>query len=130
MLWRELWRSPTTLYSRPKEKEEVSVSTILSCSLFMKHKACFFIAQTIMLLLYSDNNYYNNDLHGMLEKIGGSVEREAYILMDKLRPPALPNLFLGSHPDEIDAANLVCELGVFGVYVRLVCLCFIISFIN
>ena len=49
----------------------------------------------------------------------GNVERGAYILMDKLRPPALLNLFLDSHADKIVAANLVCELGVFGVYVRL-----------
>ena len=48
--------------------------------------------------------------------------------MDRIRPPALPNLFLGSHADEIVAANVVCELGVFGVYVRLVQGCAVLSF--
>ena len=70
---------------------------IISNSLFLKPKynVCYFIAQMIWLLLFSDSNYYNNELHGKLEKMRGSVERETYFLVDKLRPPALPNLFLG-----------------------------------
>ena len=59
----------------------------------------------------------------MLEEVGGSAEREGYILMDRLHPPLQPSFFLDSQTEQITAADLVCELGVYGLYVRCVHVC-------
>ena len=75
--------------------------------------------QTHLLILSSGNNIYGKDVATLLQGIGSSVEREAYILMDRIHPP--PQMGFILRPDsvgKIEPVPLIGELGVFGVYVR------------
>uniref|UniRef100_T1J555 Glutathione synthetase n=1 Tax=Strigamia maritima TaxID=126957 RepID=T1J555_STRMM len=59
------------------------------------------------------NNFYDKDVRIMLRKMETSEERNAYILMDLISPPAVLNYIIapGSPPE---LCKVVGELGVFG----------------
>lgn len=60
------------------------------------------------------NNIYGTDIRSVLESIKTSDERKAYILMERIFPPASPNCIVTrDKPPKIE--NVVCELGIFGV---------------
>ncbi len=44
--------------------------------------------------------------------------REEFILMDKLYPPKQKSLFLDKKSTQIVSADITCEVGVFGIYIR------------
>ena len=47
-----------------------------------------------------------------------SKEREGYLLMERLSPPRQTSLFLNAGSTRIESADITCELGVYGMYVR------------
>ena len=64
------------------------------------------------------NNYYGDEVRTLLEKICDSDEREAYILMDKVNPLAQSGFILRPGATSTTSLQLICELGVFGIFVR------------
>lgn len=60
------------------------------------------------------NNVYDEEIKKVLEKIKDSPEREAYILMDRIRPPVQQNYLVRSH-EPVKLVEVVSELGIFGV---------------
>lgn len=63
---------------------------------------------------------YGNEVRGLLERIRNTPEREAYILMDRVCAPTQPGLVLWQGNNVVSPAELTCELGILGVFVRLV----------
>lgn len=64
------------------------------------------------------NNFNGEEMRGVLERVKSSREREGYILMEKLHPPTQRGLVLGTMAEAVETLDLVCELGIFGLYVR------------
>ncbi|XP_071036287.1 glutathione synthetase isoform X2 [Parasteatoda tepidariorum] len=60
------------------------------------------------------NNLYGTEIKEFLENIKSSEERNAYILMERINPPSIPNCIIQrNQPPEI--TNVIAELGIFGV---------------
>ncbi|KAF8783109.1 Glutathione synthetase like protein [Argiope bruennichi] len=59
------------------------------------------------------NNLYGEDLKNLLEKIQDSEERKAYILMERINPPLIPNCII-RRDNKPEFTNVICELGIFG----------------
>ncbi|XP_045126156.1 glutathione synthetase-like isoform X2 [Portunus trituberculatus] len=59
------------------------------------------------------NNVYGQEIRMVLEKIKDSQEREAYILMDRIRPPIQQNYLIRAH-EPVKLVEVVSELGIFG----------------
>ncbi|KAG0724060.1 Glutathione synthetase [Chionoecetes opilio] len=59
------------------------------------------------------NNVYGEEIRTVLEKIRDSKEREAYILMDRIRPPIQQNYLVRAH-QAATLVEVVSELGIFG----------------
>uniref|UniRef100_A0A0P4WD75 Glutathione synthetase n=1 Tax=Scylla olivacea TaxID=85551 RepID=A0A0P4WD75_SCYOL len=59
------------------------------------------------------NNVYGQEIRTVLEKIKDSQEREAYILMDRIRPPIQQNYLIRAH-EPVKLVEVVSELGIFG----------------
>ncbi|XP_054720974.1 glutathione synthetase-like isoform X2 [Uloborus diversus] len=60
------------------------------------------------------NNLYGEDVKTTLDRIKSTEERMAYILMERINPPAISNcIVLGDCSPEI--GGIVCELGAFGI---------------
>ncbi len=64
------------------------------------------------------NNFYDDSLCAILEKIRYTSEREAYILMDRIFPPKQQGLVLWQGKGNISRVDLTSELGILGVYLR------------
>ena len=64
------------------------------------------------------NNYYGERMKTLLQDIGRTSEREAYILMDRIIPPTQLGYMLPSSAVTVKPLPLTSELGVFGVFVR------------
>ncbi|XP_071534052.1 glutathione synthetase-like isoform X1 [Panulirus ornatus] len=60
------------------------------------------------------NNVYGAEIKEVLEKIKDSAEREAYILMDRIRPPIQENYLVRPY-EPVRLVEVVSELGIFGV---------------
>ena len=54
----------------------------------------------------------------LLQDIGTTSEREAYIVMDRINPPTQLGYMLRSSAVSVEPLPLNSELGVFGVFVR------------
>lgn len=63
------------------------------------------------------NNLYGAELLQVLQEVKGSEERMAYILMEKINPAPVQNILLRRDAPVI-ISTCLCELGVFGTYVR------------
>ncbi|GIY07962.1 glutathione synthetase, partial [Caerostris darwini] len=63
------------------------------------------------------NNLYGDDLKNLLENIKNSEERKAYILMERINPPLIPNCIL-RRDNKPEITNVICELGDFWCYFR------------
>lgn len=63
------------------------------------------------------NNIYGAEICRVLERVRGSSERTAYILMEKIQPRPLHNYLLRQGA-ELRLSSCLSELGVFGAYVR------------
>lgn len=63
------------------------------------------------------SNYFGAEVLSLLQRVGASPEREAFILMDRLRPPPQPGRLLWPE-GTLQATPVVSELGIMGVYVR------------
>ncbi|TNM86308.1 hypothetical protein fugu_006538 [Takifugu bimaculatus] len=63
------------------------------------------------------NNLYGAELQQVLQEVKGSEERMAYILMDKIHPTPVQNILL-KRDAPLKISTCLCELGVFGTYVR------------
>lgn len=61
------------------------------------------------------NNYYGKDLYDILSK-SSPKQRAAYILMDRIRPPPIPTIFL--REGKIIKGTGVSELGIYGVFIK------------
>ncbi|KFM67724.1 Glutathione synthetase, partial [Stegodyphus mimosarum] len=60
------------------------------------------------------NNIYGDDVKHLLEDIRLTEKRKAYILMERIKPPGIPNCII--QRDKVpETSNIVCELGIFGV---------------
>ena len=69
-----------------------------------------------LLLPCSGNNLYGEDVRKTLKELAGKEEREQYILMELLRSPTqLSRVFIDG---TITEAEVVPELGIFGLYLR------------
>ncbi|MBN3273634.1 GSHB synthetase, partial [Polyodon spathula] len=64
------------------------------------------------------NNIYGEDMCKVLHNVKESSERTAYILMDKIRPQPVKNVLLRKG-SPLTLSTCLCELGMYGVYVRL-----------
>ena len=62
------------------------------------------------------NNTFGEEIRQVLEKIGSSEERTAYILMERIHPAPLRNYALRP-THEIELCDMVSELGIFGIIV-------------
>ena len=60
------------------------------------------------------NNVYGQDIGPFLRKIQDSSERDAFILMDRIRPPKTKNYLLRAGAETKDVKEVISELGVFG----------------
>ena len=65
-----------------------------------------------------DNNYFGKELHKMLSSLKGSEERESYILMELIQPPAQPNMMLNGVNLTAQFCHMTSERGIYGIYVR------------
>ena len=72
----------------------------------------------IAIIVYVGNNYYGEEVKTLLQGIGHTSEREAYILMDRINPPTQLGFILLSGAVSVEPLPLISELGVFGVFVR------------
>ncbi|XP_037540470.1 glutathione synthetase-like [Nematolebias whitei] len=63
------------------------------------------------------NNLYGSELFQVLNRVKGSSERAAYILMDKIFPASVQNYLL-RRDAPLEISSCVNELGMYGVYVR------------
>ena len=62
------------------------------------------------------NNVWGEDICRLLTSLGDSVERNAYILMERIQPAPLDNYVI--RPGQpLTLQTLVSELGIFGVVV-------------
>ncbi|KAF9382550.1 hypothetical protein CPC16_009300 [Podila verticillata] len=61
------------------------------------------------------NNIYGKDIQVALKKLSAE-QRNAYILMDIIRPPITKNVLL--RKGELQRADVVSELGVYGIYLH------------
>ncbi|KAF9110298.1 hypothetical protein BGX27_006556 [Mortierella sp. AM989] len=61
------------------------------------------------------NNIYGKDIQTELKKLTAE-QRNAYILMDIIRPPITKNILL--RKGELQRADVVSELGVYGIYLH------------
>ncbi|KAG0369503.1 glutathione synthase [Gamsiella multidivaricata] len=61
------------------------------------------------------NNIYGKDIQEALKKLTAE-QRNAYILMDIIRPPITKNVLL--RKGEIQHADVVSELGIYGIYLH------------
>ncbi|KAF9202444.1 hypothetical protein BGZ49_007404 [Haplosporangium sp. Z 27] len=61
------------------------------------------------------NNIYGKDIQTELKKLTAE-QRNAYILMDIIRPPITKNVLL--RKGELQKADVVSELGVYGIYLN------------
>ena len=59
------------------------------------------------------NNVYGADIRPLLETLGDSQERNAYILMDMIQPPTTLN-YMVRPGKEVQLVNCLSELGIFG----------------
>ncbi|XP_076061733.1 glutathione synthetase-like isoform X3 [Oratosquilla oratoria] len=62
------------------------------------------------------NNIYGEEIRTVLKRVQHSSEREAYILMDRIRPPILSNYVVRPH-EPVKLIDVVSELGIFGVII-------------
>ena len=67
---------------------------------------------------HTGNNYFGEEVGTVLRRIGRSPEREAYILMDRVRPPTQQGFILRPGISQLVPIPLISELGIFGVYVK------------
>ncbi|KAG7273984.1 hypothetical protein CRUP_011166 [Coryphaenoides rupestris] len=63
------------------------------------------------------NNIYGAEICQVLEGVGATSQRTAYILMDKIRAPVSHNYLL-RRGTELQSSQCLSELGMFGVYLR------------
>ena len=95
-------------------------------------KSCLLIVANCLIVMgrhscncyniHTGNNVFGKDVATLLQRLGSSTEREAYILMDKINPPSQLGFILRpSVDDKLHPIPLISELGVFGVFVRYVC---------
>ncbi|KAF9437582.1 hypothetical protein BGZ76_000179 [Entomortierella beljakovae] len=61
------------------------------------------------------NNIYGRDIQKILKELTAE-QRNAYILMDIIRPPTTKNVMLRN--GELQKADVVSELGVYGIYLH------------
>lgn len=60
------------------------------------------------------NNIYGSEVRTVLDNIKTTNERDAYILMERINPPFLPNCII--QRDQLpEMQDVICELGIFGV---------------
>ena len=83
----------------------------------LNNKAVYVYA-CIAIIVYVGNNYYGEEVKTLLQGIGHTSEREAYILMDRVNPPTQLGFILHSGAVSVEPLPLISELGVFGVFVR------------
>lgn len=62
------------------------------------------------------NNLYGDDIPKALQTMVGSKERSGWILMEKIIPPVQSNYLIRA-TSEVKPADIVSELGVFGVII-------------
>lgn len=68
------------------------------------------------------NNIYNENIRSWLNSMKESQERTAWILMDRIYPPLQKNYLVRAVEespleDNIDLADVITELGIYGVIV-------------
>ncbi len=66
--------------------------------------------------LLSGNNTFGDKIREVLEKIGKSQERTAFILMERIHPAPLRNYALRTG-SAVCLCDMVSELGIFGIVV-------------
>lgn len=60
------------------------------------------------------NNWYGKDIVKVLEPIKESEEREAYILMDLIKPPIIENYLIVANAQTQNPMEIISELGIYG----------------
>lgn len=67
---------------------------------------------------FTGNNFYDDGVCTILNKIRHTSERDAYILMDRVHPPTQSGLVLWQGKNNISSVHLTSELGILGVFLR------------
>lgn len=82
---------------------------------------CLYIFSKIIVLyirknifLSLGNNIYGDEIKTMLESIKATNKRDAYILMERINPPYIPNCIVVRDKPPV-MQTVICELGIFGV---------------
>ena len=65
------------------------------------------------------NNLFDNQLYSTLSEIASSPKRESFILMDRIHSPAIPNAAIKSGGTDAIEHDLIPEVGIYGVFIRL-----------
>jgi len=73
------------------------------------------------LYLYLGHNYFDDARKDELLELKGLEERAAYILMDRINPPIQESVIISNKHHY--SAQINSEIGIYGVFVRLVCIC-------
>ena len=68
--------------------------------------------------LIAGNNLYGEDVRKTLTKLGSSVEREQYILMDRINAPSIKSVLLKKGETVATETKVINELGIYGIFVR------------
>ena len=64
------------------------------------------------------NNHYGEKVREVLQQVGHTPERTAFILMDRVHPPPQQGFILKAGQFTLEPLPLISELGIFGTYVR------------
>ncbi len=67
---------------------------------------------------FAGNNFYDDDVRAILEKVRHTSERGSYILMDRVHPPTQPGFVLWEGKNTVSSVDLACELGILGVFLK------------
>lgn len=61
---------------------------------------------------------YGEDVRKTLTILGSSVEREQYILMDRINAPSIKSVLLKKGETVATETKVINELGIYGIFVR------------
>lgn len=69
-----------------------------------------------LYIFLAGNNLYGNDIIKELNRVKNTEQRSAYILMERIFPPAQKNYLLKAGAP-VELSDVLCELGIYGVFI-------------
>jgi len=78
------------------------------------------LVKTTFFLFVTGNNIFGEDIVKTLTETVDVRERSKFILMDKIQPPIKQNYIVRAELAEPVLADVLSEIGCFGILIRLV----------